>query len=142
MSKFISAYQKYGPKLILKPLVELKLVAERLAERTGLNKSEVMMVQQEQSEAILYFAKLGMPVKLPGIGVFTPSIDRDGKISINFRADPVLTHGINAYQVFDGEIAHRDHIGWTNEQYKETWDTEFPQDPLEIPTPAEPEGGA
>lgn len=140
MAKFIAAFQQYGPKLVLKTLVELKLVAERLAERTGLNKSEVMMVQQEQSEAILYFTKLGMPVKLPGIGVFTPSIDRGGKISINFRADPVLRNGINAYQVFDGEIANRVRIGWTNEQYKELWDSEHPEDPLEMPSQPAPEG--
>ncbi|MBI5932248.1 MAG: hypothetical protein HY867_00965 [Chloroflexi bacterium] len=94
-------------------------MAEWMAMRTGLNKSEVMMVLQEQSEAILYFNKDGIPVKLPGVGTFTPSVEGDGTYNIGFRADTELKNGINDTNAYQGEVKNRDRIGWTREQYKE-----------------------
>src|SRR5689334_8296507 len=90
MAKILQAVNTYGPKLNLQGTIGLDRVAEWAAMRTGMNKSEVMMSMQEFSEAILYFSKGGTPVKMPGVGIFTPSIDRDGNININFRADVAI----------------------------------------------------
>lgn len=132
MAKFIQAVTQYGPRVELKPTAQLEKVAEWMSMRTGLNKSEVMMVLQEQSEAILYFNKDGIPVKLPGVGTFTPSVDGEGTYNIGFRADTVLKNGINTPNAYQGDVKNRERIGWTKEQYKELWDTEHPEDPLEI----------
>ncbi|NOH04860.1 MAG: hypothetical protein HND47_24280 [Chloroflexi bacterium] len=132
MAKFIQAVTQYGPRVELKPTAQLEKVAEWMSMRTGLNKSEILMILQEQSEAILYFNKDGVPVKLPGVGTFTPSIEGDGTFNIGFRADPALKKGINSTDAYEGEIKNRERIGWTRQQYKELWDSEHPQDPLEI----------
>lgn len=79
--------------------------------RTGLNKSEVMMVLQELNEAILYFAGDGTPVKLPGVGTFTPSIDRRGNLKLNYRADMVLKNGLNTSGAFTGQVRNKNRIG-------------------------------
>src|SRR6266542_3888888 len=95
MSNILQAVGQYGPKLELKPTAQLETLSKWMAMRTGLNKSEVMMVFQESSEAILYFCKSGQPVKIEGVGTFTPSINREGEVLINFRADMALKNGIN-----------------------------------------------
>ncbi len=133
MAKLLQAITQYGPRVELKPTAQLEKVAEWMAMRTGLNKSEVMMVLQEMSEAILYFNKDGIPVKLPGVGTFTPSIEGEGKYNIGFRADMALKNGINSPAAYQGEVKNSERIGWTHQQYKELWDSEHPADPLEIP---------
>jgi hypothetical protein len=68
MAKLLQAIVQYGPKLEHTKTAQLEQLAEFMAMRTGLNKSEVMMVLQEQSEAIVHFGKNGTPVKFPGVG--------------------------------------------------------------------------
>ncbi|MFH2105151.1 MAG: hypothetical protein ABII72_02845, partial [Parcubacteria group bacterium] len=94
---------------------------------------EAMMVFQETSEVILYFCKDGQPVKIPGVGTFTPSMNREGELIINFRADVALKNGINTPSAYEGVIANKERIGWTNEQYKEAWDADHADDPLVLP---------
>jgi nucleoid DNA-binding protein len=132
MAKFLQAIVQYGPRLELQSTAQLDQVSEWMAMRTGLNKSEAMLVFQEMSDAILNFAKNGAPVKFPGVGTFSPSIDRNGDVSINFRADSVLRNGINAPSAYRGAIANKAHIGLENDKFKQLWDTDHPDDPLEL----------
>ena len=133
MSTILQAVHEYGPKLELKPTAQLEKVSEWMAMRTGLNKSEAMMVFQESSEAILYFCKSGQPVKIPGVGTFTPSMDRSGEVTINFRADVALKNGINNPSAYDGVIVNKERISWINQQYKDAWDVDHPEDLLVLP---------
>jgi len=133
MATILQAVNQYGPKLELKPTAKLEKVAEWMSVRTGINKSEAMMVFQETSEAILYFCKEGQPVKIPGVGTFTPSISREGELIINFRADMELKNGINSPSAYGGVVVNQESVGWTNEKYKETWDAEHAANPLVIP---------
>lgn len=91
-----------------------------------------MMMLQELNEAILYFNCQGTPVKLPGIGIFSPSIDRSGKLDINLRPDVALRQGINLPRAYSGQIRNRVNIGLDNAGYKSLWDTDHPEDPLEV----------
>jgi nucleoid DNA-binding protein len=132
MARIVQAVNVYGPKIELNPTAKLAQVADWMAMRTGLNKSEVMMVLQEMSEAILYFNNQGTPVKLPGVGTFTPSIDRTGKFKINLRADTALRNGINAPGAYSGQVRNKDRVGLDDAGYKELWDADHPDDPLEV----------
>ena len=100
--------------------------------RTGLKKGEVMMVLQEQSEVITHFGKNGTPVKFPSVGSFSPSIERNGEFSVNFREDTALKSGINALNAYRGGLKNRVNIGIDNQRLKELWDAEHPEDPLEL----------
>lgn len=132
MANLLQAVNQYGPKIELKTTAQLEKVAEWMAMRTGLNKSEVMMVLQEMSEAILNFTKDGTPVKLPGIGTFTPTMDREGIFNISLRADTALKNGLNAPGAYGGGIANKARVGITNEKLKELWDADHPDDPLNV----------
>ena len=132
MARIMQAVRDYGPKVELNPTAQLKQVADWMAMRTGLNKSEVQMVLQEANEAILYFNAQGTPVKLPGVGTFTPSVSREGTFKINFRADAELKKRINAGDAYSGQITNKNRIGLDNAGYKELWDADHADDPLDV----------
>ena len=132
MAKIVQAVNIYGPKLEHKPTAGLEKVSEWAAMRTGLNKSEVLMSLQEFSDAILNFCKDGTPVKLPGVGTFTPDIDREGNINIGFRADMALKKVIKSVDNYQGVIANKNRIAIDNAAYKQLWDADHPDDLLEI----------
>ena len=132
MANFLKAIVQYGPRLELNSTAQLDEVAELMAMRTGLKKGEVMMVLQEQSEVITHFGKNGTPVKFPGMGIFSPSIDRHGEFSVNFRADTALKSGINALNAYRGGLKNKANIGIDNQRLKELWDADHPEDPLEL----------
>jgi nucleoid DNA-binding protein len=133
MASILQATNYFGPKLELRSTAQLEKLAEWMAMRTGLNKSEVLMVLQEMSDAILNFNKEGTPVKFPGVGTFTPSINRNGEFSINFRADMALKNGMNTPNAYSGTIRNKANSGIDNAALKALWDAEFPDDPLVIP---------
>jgi hypothetical protein len=91
-----------------------------------------MLVLQELKEAILYFNRIGMAVKLLGLGWFSPSIARDGQYRINLRVDRELRKGINVEDGYSGPIENRQNIGLDNEALKARWDSEYPDDPLQL----------
>jgi len=132
MATILQAVSEFGPKLELAPTAQLDESAEWMAMRTGLNKSEVTMMLEEMSEMILAFNNRGIPVKLPGVGTFTPSIDRHGVIRNNFRSDVALKKGSNAPEAYKGAIDNRERIGLNDAGYKEIWDAAHPDDPLII----------
>jgi nucleoid DNA-binding protein len=71
MATILRVWQAFWTRLQLNQTAQLNEVAEWMSSRTGLNKSEILMVLQELHEGILYFNKQGTPVKLPGIGTFS-----------------------------------------------------------------------
>jgi len=132
MAKLIQAIQKFGPKLRLNNMVSQSDLAEWIAMRTGQTAGEVALMLIELAAAVLYFNRRGTPVKLAGLGVFAPTISRDGKYRIKVRTDPKLIKGINADDSFNGRVSNRDTIGLDNDGFKVLWDAEFPGDPLEL----------
>jgi len=128
----MQAVRDYGPKVKLNPTAQLDQITAWMAMRTGLNKSEVQMVLQESNEAILYFNAQGTPVKFPGVGTFTPSVNREGTLKINFRADANLRKRINGPDAYTGRMNNKGRAGMENEKYKELWDADHPDDPLEV----------
>jgi len=119
-------------KLDLNETAELEKVVGWMSSRTGVNSSEVKMVLEELHEGIIFYGAQGTPVKLPGVGIFTPYIDRDGTFKIGFRADPELKRAINVAGRYEGRMKLEGNIGITNEALKELWDTDHPDDLLEI----------
>lgn len=130
MATLIEAIRRFGPKVQLRGTVPQRELAQWISMRTGLNANQVMLVLQELKEAILYFNRLGMGVKLPGLGWFSPSISRDGQYKINLRVDPELRKGMNVTGSYAGPVENRQNIGLDNASLKAQWDLTHPDDPL------------
>jgi hypothetical protein len=133
MARLIQALREYGPKLELVPTAETEAVIEWIVENSHvLRRSMVRMMLMEIVEAILYFHGQGIPVRLEGLGIFTPSIDRNGTIRHGYRADAALKKRSNAEGAYKGRIINKECIGLDNAGYKALWDADHPGDPLEI----------
>lgn len=132
MAKLLQAISAYLPRLDLNKTARLKSLVRWMSSRTGVNSSEVMMVLEELHEGIVFYAMQGTPVKLPGVGTFTPVIARNGEFKIGFRADAELKRAINVANRYEGRMKRQANIGITNEALKELWDADHPEDPLEI----------
>jgi hypothetical protein len=52
MATFLNAFRAYGPKLDLGPTAQLDELVDWMASRTGINKSEVMMMFPKTSEVL------------------------------------------------------------------------------------------
>ena len=133
MAKLLQAITAYGPRLDLNKTAQMPQITEYIASRTGLNKSEISMVLQELNEAIIFFGKNGTPIKLPDVGIFTPSINREGQFSLGFRADMSLKNGLNNAGAYQGRMINKENIGKTNAEFKAIWDQAHPTDLLELP---------
>jgi nucleoid DNA-binding protein len=132
MATLIQAIQTYGPRVQLHPTAQLDEVSDWMAARTGANKNEALMLLHELTEAVLYHSHQGKAVNLPGLGIFSPAVDRSGNFRIRIRIDPRLQKGITATQVYLGQMVNREHIGFTGREYKLLWDADHPDDPLEL----------
>lgn len=132
MANILQAVNAYGPKLDLNKTAQLDQVVAWMSSRTGVNKSEVLMIMQELHEGILFFNGQGTPVKIPGVGTFTPGINRHGEMKINFRPDVALKKGINNADAYVGRMANKSAAGLTNEELRALWDADHPDDPLKI----------
>ena len=132
MAKLIEAVRKYGPRLKVSSTAPMRKLARWIATRTSLNESEVLMVLEELREAILYFNGLGVPVKLPGLGIFTPTMSVKGQLRIKLRLDNWLRDSINHRDAFTGGVENRGGIGLTPDDFKALWDADHPDDPLEL----------
>jgi hypothetical protein len=87
-------------------------------------------VLTETRDQIISFCRMGRAVKLDGLGIFTPGIDIDGNLAINFRADPAMGFGMNQPGTFTGTILNRENIGLNLEQFVQMWNDRHPEEPI------------
>jgi hypothetical protein len=133
MARLIQAISEYGPKLELDPTVGTEDVVERvIAHNRLLPKGVVRAALVEIVEAVLHFNCQGIPVRLEGLGIFTPSIDRNGTIKHSYRADVKLKQRSNVEGAYTGKITNEERIGLDNAGYKKLWDDDHPDDPLDM----------
>ncbi|MCX6583226.1 MAG: hypothetical protein NT166_23875 [Candidatus Aminicenantes bacterium] len=130
MSKEIKAVLNYSPRVRLGQIVETEEVAAFISGRTSFNEGAVDNMALEFRDALKSFLMIGRPVRLKGVGIFAPRIDRNGEVGINFKIDSRLRSDINLPRKFKGKIVNRDMLGKTVEDMKERWNSEHPEDPM------------
>lgn len=101
------------PKIVLGKTTTKTELVDHIKERTGMHKSDVVGMLAELEDTLLHFLSMGRPVRLEGIGIFTPSIKLDGTIKINFRINKRLQERLNLKDTFTGEIKNKENIGKT-----------------------------
>jgi len=72
----------------------------------------------------------GFSVRLDGVGLFSPSIDKKGTFSINVRSDKKLLLRFNEKGKFYGKLRNKDMIGKTEDDYIQRWNDEHPDDKI------------
>lgn len=130
MADVIKAIQAYSPRVKLGMPVEIRELVSYIASRTGLNQGPILNVLMELRDALVFFNKAGRPVKLEGLGTFSPGMDKSGAFRVNHRPDKELINELNTPGDFGGEIKNRDMVGKSASDYIARWNEEHPDDPI------------
>jgi hypothetical protein len=130
MASLITALNHYRPMIDYQKTADWEKVAEYIAMRTGLNRSEIIMVLTELHDTILFYNGQGQGVKLEGLGTYLPNINYQGEFDVAYRIDPGLKRALNAGN-FSGRIRNKEHIGKTSGEIAALWNREHPDDPVE-----------
>ncbi len=126
MAPRIKAINAYRPRIEQGNTVQKAELVRTLSRATGLVEGSIAQANMELRDHIIEFNRAGRAVKVDGLGTFSPSINLDGTLFINFRADPALNHGINVPGTFTGTIINREYIGKTSDQLVTLWNSEHP----------------
>ncbi len=132
MTPRIKAINAYRPRLEQGNTVQKPELVRALSRSTGLVEGSIDMANKELRDHIIEFNRSGRAVKVEGLGTFSPNIDLDGTLSISFRPDPALNHGINLPGTFSGTIINRENIGKTSEELITKWNEEHPDELIAI----------
>lgn len=107
MASRIQAINEYRPRIELGKRADIDDLVDLIAARTGLNEGDVRQVLLELRDAVVFFTLRGQPVKLEGLGTYTPTVKLDGKFGVGHRADSHIKRQLNIPGEFDGDIKHR-----------------------------------
>jgi nucleoid DNA-binding protein len=130
MASRIKAINAYRPKIELGKRAATDDLVEFIARSTGLNESGVRQVLLELRDAVLFYNLRGQPVKLEGLGTYTPVIQLNGEFKVGHRADMALKRGLNNPGEFRGDIENRENAGKTSDEVVVMWNEEHPDDPV------------
>ena len=130
MSHQLKAINAYRPRLDKGNTVQQPELIRLMAKGTGLLEGIVDHTVDELRDKIIFYCSLGHAVKVEGLGIWTPAISLDGKISINYRPDPAFIFQLNSPGIFTGKIINRENIGKTVEDLIAQWNENYPEDPV------------
>lgn len=132
MAEEVKAIRAYTPRVVQGDMVEIEDVADYIEGRTSLNGGAVLNMLWEFRKALTVFALSGRPVRLKGLGIFSPRMDKDGVVGLNFRMDPWLKSELNVKGKFKGEMVNRDMLGKSAAEMIERWNDEHPDDKIKV----------
>lgn len=129
MANKITAINAYRPKIKLEKTRDVKDVARLIAGRTSMNEGAVLQSLTELRSVLEFYMGSGTPVKLPGLGTFTPSMSLEGALNVTLRIDTALLSELNKKREgFKGEIKNRENIGKTSDELVRIWNENNPGD--------------
>jgi len=128
MADEVKAIRAYSPRVVQGNMVDVEDVADYIEGRTSLNGGAVVNMLWEFRKALTVFALSGRPVKLKGMGVFSPRMNKDGVVGLNFRMDPWLKSELNVKGKFKGKVVNSDMLGKSVDEMIERWNDEHPDD--------------
>jgi hypothetical protein len=130
MASRIKAINAYRPKLKLGRTVQTDGLVDYIARSTGLDKGEIVHVLLELHDAIVFFGRQGVGVKLEGLGTYLPKIRLDGTLDAQHRLDWGLRRDLNRGR-YTGRMVNRGNVGKTADDLVAQWNAEHPDDPVE-----------
>jgi hypothetical protein len=130
MAKEVQAVRAYTPRVVQGKLVEMTILARAIAARTSFNTGAILNMLYEFKEVLTEYALSGLPVRLEGLGIFSPTVNKDGEFDLNYRTDVFLKNELNKRRAFRGDMKNRDMIGKSMDDMIERWNREHPEDKI------------
>lgn len=129
MASKITAIRTYRPEIDCQPTLPMDKLVDQIADRTGLNKGEILYVTCELHDAIVQAHLAGRAVRVEGLGTFTPTIRADGRVDSIFRSEPALRRDLNDRNLY-AKIRNKASIGKSSADLVARWNREHPDDPV------------
>jgi hypothetical protein len=127
MARLIQAFSTYCPRIDLLKAAAPRRFMDLITRRTTLSAGVVKNVQESEVETLIDLLTEGRPVHT-GVAIFTPSIDRHGKLSVKVRVDKRIVAALNAPGAFKGKVDNNKNIGMSTAEFIQLWNEEHPQD--------------
>jgi nucleoid DNA-binding protein len=137
MAKEIQAVRAYTPRVVQGKLVEMSMLAQAIAARTSFNTGAILNMLYEFKEVLTEYALSGFPVRLEGLGIFSPTVNKEREFDLNYRTDVFLKSELNKRGAFRGVMKNRDMIGKSLDDMIERWNREHPDDKIKRDKKAE-----
>ncbi len=128
MAKAVQAVRAYTPRVVQGQMVEMSILAKVIAARTSFNTGAILNMLYEFKEVLTEYALSGFPVRLERLGIFSPTVNKDGEFDLNYRTDVYLKSELNKRRAFRGDMKNRDMIGKSLDDMIERWNQEHPDD--------------
>jgi hypothetical protein len=128
MAHKIEAINAYRPRIEQGNTVQKAELLSGLSHATSLVEGSVSLTLSELKYHILRNCCAGRAVKVEGLGIWSPSVSLDGKLSIQYRPDLGMDYEINKPGAFTGTMLNRENIGKTSEELVAKWNAENPED--------------
>lgn len=131
MASIMNAMRAYMPAIKYEKTCSTKTLVKFISARTTMNEGAIYNSLMELKNALIHYGSLGEPIKLDGVGTFTPTLSLDGTFNISFLPDIEVKGGLNAPDGYVGEYKNKDMIGKTQQDIIDRWNNEHPDDPIE-----------
>jgi hypothetical protein len=132
MASRIKAIGAYRPRIELGNTAQKAELVRQVARSTNLTEGVLDLAIKELRDTIIEMNRAGRPVKIEGLGTWTPNIGLDGVFDIQYRADTALNNALNTGGTFSGTIKFRENIGKTSEELVAMWNQEHPDDLVNV----------
>ena len=138
MAKLIQAYATYGPRIDLLKAADPDEFMEMITEGSTLSEGVVKNMQESEVKTLIKMLKRGQPVHT-GVAIFTPTIDSQGKLSVNVRVDKRILAKLNLPGAFKGEVTNSENLGKTTDEFVQMWNQDHPGDVIIFTPEPEPQ---
>ena len=128
MAHKIQAINAYRPRIEQGNTVQKPELIRELSHATSLVEGVVSLTMSELKFRLIGYLRAGRAVKVDGLGIWTPTIGLDGKVSIQYRPDMAFDYELNQPGVFTGTIVNRENIGKTSDDLVFMWNEANPGD--------------
>lgn len=131
MAPKIKAIGAYRPRIDQGKTAQKPELLRAASRATGIVEGTFDLSICELRDQIIEFCRAGRAVKVDGIGTWTPNLQMDGSINIQYRADNALVNALNLPGVFSGAILNAENIGKSTDELVALWNEAYPEDPID-----------
>jgi hypothetical protein len=135
MAHRIQAINAYRPRIEQGNTVQKPELIRALSHGTSLLEGSLAQTLSELKFQIISYCRAGRAVKVDGLGIWSPSISLDGKLSIQYRPDLGMDYELNDLASFTGTILNRENIGKTSEDLVNLWNEDNPDNQVVLAAP-------
>jgi nucleoid DNA-binding protein len=130
MALKIKAFNLIRPRLKMGKPVREREIANYIADRTSLNRGEIINVINELHDTVVHFCLQGRTVILNRLGRYSPTLKITGEIKAKHVADNDLKKAVNNLDLYEGTIVNRENIVENSDELVAIWNDLHPEDPI------------